>query len=92
MSKQIEYVVFRIGSNAANQPMCQRAAIGTVTASNPREASFAALEKFGSQCYNNQHLECRAYSRCGSEDRLTADCAQNATVEENAYWESLRPA
>lgn len=69
MSKQIEYVVFRVGSNAANQPMCQRAPIGRVTAENPRAASFAAGEKYGQECYNNQHLECLAASRTRREDR-----------------------
>ena len=54
------YHVYRIGSNAANQAMCQKNCIAILKAHNEEEAVELALqeEKDGKfTLYNNQHLE-----------------------------------
>ena len=54
------YHVYRIGSNAANQAMCQKNCITILKAHNEGEAVELALqeEKEGKfTLYNNQHLE-----------------------------------
>jgi len=58
MSKSTRtYVAFRIGSNSANQPMCQKMALGFIEASNRKQAEKLAGEEHGASCYGNQHLE-----------------------------------
>ena len=51
------YIVFRIGSNGANQPMQQEMALGTVEAKDRIKAGALAFEKYAKDCYSNQHLE-----------------------------------
>lgn len=53
------YIIFRIGSNGANQPMQQEMAIGVIEADNRTKAGTLAFEKYAKDCYANQHLEVR---------------------------------
>ena len=53
------YIVFRIGSNGANQPMQQEMALGKVEADNRTKACALAFEKYAKDCYSNQRLEVR---------------------------------
>lgn len=60
------YVIFRHGSNAANQSMTPVAPCCTIEAASSEEAKRLALDKV--TCYNNQHLEARPASRCKQAD------------------------
>lgn len=48
------YLIYRHGSNAANQSMTPVSAVGIVDAESPEEARRIAAENIN--CYNNQHL------------------------------------
>lgn len=59
------YVIFRHGSNAANQPMTPRALVAVVEDASA-DAAVAACEV---ECYNNQHLEAKLASRLTAAER-----------------------
>ncbi|MBW7866546.1 MAG: hypothetical protein H3C30_19295 [Candidatus Hydrogenedentes bacterium] len=61
-----EYLIYRHGSNAANQHMCQTATVAIVEARNQEEAKTLAAQKV--TVYNNQHLEAVPRSRARTED------------------------
>ena len=61
------YIVFRIGSNGANQPMQQEIAIGVIDAKNRKDALAIADDEYGHCCYNNQRLEVRSARTVSAE-------------------------
>jgi hypothetical protein len=64
MARSIEYAVYRVGSNAANQGMRERLLVDVITAAS-REAAKAECAV---HCYANQRLEAVPVSRVSSED------------------------
>jgi hypothetical protein len=66
----VQYLIYRHGSNSANQSMCQTAILGTVEAMNTAEAKTLAADRWS--CYNNQCFEARHWRKCSAEDRETA--------------------
>ena len=61
------FLVYRHGSNAANQSSIQTMAVMIVEAKSRAEAFRIAHEKVN--CYNNQHLELVAKSALNAEQR-----------------------
>jgi len=64
------YVIFRHGSNAANQSLCPVAIVATVEAKNRKEAK--ASEEYTdalASCYFNQFLELKPFSSLNSAER-----------------------
>lgn len=66
MNATRKFVVVRHGSNAANQPMTPRLAVGIVEAASEEDARKEAEEQFN--CYANQHLEILTEEEASSED------------------------
>lgn len=60
------YLIYRHGSNAANQSMTQTAVVCSVEAKSREEAERIASEKV--TVYNNQTLEARPASKCSKVD------------------------
>lgn len=60
MAREYTYLVYRRGSNAANQSMTPKMAVAIVTSASRKKAEVMANEFVN--CYNNQHLELVAYS------------------------------
>jgi hypothetical protein len=60
------YLVYRHGSNSANQSMCGVAPIGIYSASDPEDAKHQAMEHH--TVYNNQYLSVVEESEADPED------------------------
>lgn len=78
-------VVFRHGSNAANQSMRLVAPVFICEATDGAAAKSAA-EAAGVNCYNNQHLSWNFASRCKAADCQEAREATEALKQEAAAW------
>lgn len=65
------YVIFRHGSNAANQSMRQVKPVFACEAVDSDEAKQKARDA-GVDCYNNQFLSWKHASRCKAAERLEA--------------------
>ena len=72
-----QYVVYRHGSNSANQPMCNRMPIGIVEASDRHRALAKAKKELVVTIYNNQYLTVVPISRLSAADRYDAYVADN---------------
>lgn len=82
-----DYLVYRKGSNAANQPMeFGWVPVFCCEAKNRAEAVKLA-EEAGVTCYANQILEARPASRCPKSDRLSAWEETIYQAERMAAWE-----
>lgn len=77
----MKYVVYRVGSNAANQHLIQRLPVGIVEVkSKPSDpiyenyltACVRGEELPGAGCYPNQHIECVPLTRTSHADREAA--------------------
>ena len=70
MSRRVDYLIYRHGSNAFNQSMTQAMAVAIVNdAPNETEARRFAGESIpAASCYNNQHLEAVPVSRAKRVD------------------------
>jgi protein-disulfide isomerase-like protein with CxxC motif len=90
--KKHEYLILRYGSNAANQHLCNRAAVAIVEAVSQAEArakayagDVIASESYGYDgqptltVYNNQHLEAipRSKARASEWDAVLEADARN---------------
>lgn len=64
------YVVYRHGSNAANQSLCNKRIVGTVTAGNRGEACRLMARKVTVYC--NQWLSAVPASRLGEAEKRIA--------------------
>lgn len=84
------YVIYRTGSNAANQHMRHKEPVLIVDAANPEEAKAKAAELVS--CYANQHLGAVPASRVSKADRETtptvAELEANHAAEFGAWAES----
>lgn len=58
-----QYIVFRHGSNSANQPMSAKKAVGTWSALSRDEA--VRIASYVVTVYSNQRLTAEPYSRAG---------------------------
>lgn len=79
------YVVYRHGSNAANQSLCNKRIVGTVTAGNRGEACRLMARKV--TVYRNQHLEAVPFSQLGKTDQRIA---YERDLENQAWDEQAR--
>jgi len=64
------YVIYRHGSNAANQSACPKMIVGTIRAASRAEACNRMYDKV--TVYNNQWLSAVPYSRLGKKDQRIA--------------------
>jgi len=71
-TKLHDYIVYRHGSNAANQSMTASSPVYCVEARNPAEALKLARESGEFTVYNNQHLSVKASTRVTAEERQIA--------------------
>lgn len=90
MGKKTLYVIYRIGSNAANQSFCHSCAVGQIES----ETREAATDSFRSQyptctVYPNQFLRAVPYSRCPAADRREIDEVQASLEADEQYFASL---
>lgn len=76
----VKYIVRRLGSNQANQPMCDCAVVAVLDAKNGDHAKQAALEH--NTVYANQYLTVIAWSRA---NKATRDEAAELTILVTAY-------
>lgn len=77
------YVVYRHGSNAANQSMCNRTIVGTIKAGSRAEACRLMSDEV--TVYNNQWLSAVPFSRLGkAEQRLAAE--RDEWLEAEREW------
>ena len=70
-----KYVVYRLGSNAANQSFCNRAPVAVVEAETWRQAVDLAERTLPWSvvgCWNNQTLTAEPFSKCSRADRDNA--------------------
>ena len=65
-----KYAIYRHGSNAANQSLCNKMIVGTVTATSREEACELMRDKV--TVYNNQWLTAVPFSRLGKKDQRRA--------------------
>lgn len=76
MMKTTEYVIYRHGSNGANQPMTQTMPIGIYDGAGKTAAERRAdaIEKAASEqtIYNNQWLDAIPSARVGAEEKDNA--------------------
>jgi hypothetical protein len=76
------YAVYRYGSNAANQSMCNKMVVGTIEAASRAEACRLMSDKV--TVYRNQHLEAVPASKLGkAEQRIAAE--RDAWLESEGY-------
>ena len=85
------YLVVRVGSNAANQPMTHRDPVGIFdgrgnTAAIRRADAVAQAETSGVVVYANQTLIARPSARAAREDIWAAEEAQ-AVRDESRKWD-----
>ena len=73
------YIIYRRGSNAANQSLCDRAVVGIVEARGAENAVATAHAELGVTCYANQHLTAKLWSRASNVDREEADPGRPVT-------------
>ena len=64
------YAVYRHGSNAANQSLCNKMIVGTIQAGSREEACELMRDKV--TVYNNQWLSAVPFSRLGKKDQWRA--------------------
>jgi hypothetical protein len=77
------YAVYRHGSNAANQSLCNKRIVGTVTATSREEACKLMAGRV--TVYRNQWLSAVPFSRLGkAEQRLAAE--RDEWLEAEREW------
>lgn len=81
------FVIFRHGSNAANQSMTQTMPVAIIEANNRDEAKQIALDTV--KLYANQYLEARFASRCKRSEIEEAQQVMEARQEHLAHINDL---
>ena len=81
------YAIYRHGSNAANQSLCNKMIVGTITATNRKEA----CERMASRVtvYNNQWLTAVPFSRLGKKDQMIALEQDMYNDVESEFWKEI---
>lgn len=64
------YIIYRHGSNAANQSMTQTMVLGSIDAASKKDAIGQAAARY--TCYVNQRFEAKPISRCSKADQQWA--------------------
>ena len=82
-----KYAIYRHGSNAANQSACPKMIVGTITATNRKEA----CERMASRVtvYNNQWLSAIPFSRLGKKDQMIALERDMYNDVESEFWKEI---
>ena len=83
MPKYTKYAIYRHGSNSANQSMCPKMLVGTIEATNRKEACKLMSDKV--TVYRNQWLSAVPLSRLGKKDQVIA--AERDI--ENEFWDEV---
>ena len=78
------YIIFRTGSNAANQSMTAVAAVGIQEATSALAALADARKRIN--CYANQWLDAKPSVRCKQADREAAREAEEARSTAATNW------
>jgi len=87
--KSYVYAVYRHGANAANQSMCNKRIVGTVTATSREEACRIMGDKV--TVYRNQWLSAVPASKLGkAEQRIAAERDAWLEAEREAWLEVER--
>ena len=81
------YVVYRHGSNAANQHMCNKMIVGTIEAANRKEACKLMHDRV--TVYNNQWLSAVPFSRLGKKDQMIAAERDLDSQIEKEFWDEV---
>lgn len=68
------YVVYRHGSNAANQSGLQKMVVGAIEASNADSACYLMQDR--ATCFNNQYLSAKAWNSASRADCLSASLVE----------------
>lgn len=67
--RQTEYLIYRHGSNGANQSLCNKAPVAIIVARSRREAlEKVATERPDITVYNNQFLTATPQSHANADD------------------------
>jgi len=82
-----KYVIYRHGSNAANQHMCNKMIVGTIEAHNREEACRLMSDKV--TVYRNQWLLAVPLSRLGKKDQMIAAERDLYSQIENEFWDDV---
>ena len=80
------YVIYRHGSNSANQSMCDKAVVGLLEAKSKKDALARAEQELHLTVYNNQYLSAVAWSKAQAGDREAAedlDSIESALLKPN---------
>jgi hypothetical protein len=70
------YVIYRYGSNAANQPLTPKAAVGLEVADSAEAATRQAAKRI--PYYNNQYMYAVPAEDCTLADQAEAQAAEEA--------------
>ena len=68
MNKSNKFLVYRHGSNLANQHMCNKMPVAIVEAGDHGEACEKALEEENVSCYANQYLTAVPENKADPDD------------------------
>jgi hypothetical protein len=67
-----QYIIYRSGSNSANQPLCNLTVVCQVEAKSQTTAIKTAKKDYSISVYANQSLEAVPASRCSKSDCQSA--------------------
>ena len=81
------YVVYRHGSNAANQHMCNKIIVGTIEAANRKEACKLMHDRV--TVYNNQWLSAIPFSRLSRTQQQIALERDMYNDVESEFWDDV---
>jgi len=81
------YAVYRYGSNAANQSLCNKRIVGTIKAGSSEEACELMASRV--TVYRNQHLEAVPFSRLGKKDQQLARERDIDNQIDNEAWDEV---
>jgi len=82
-----KYAIYRHGSNAANQSLCNKMIVGTIQAGSREEACELMRDKV--TVYNNQWLSAVPFSRLGKKDQMIALEQDRYNDVESEFWKEI---
>ena len=82
-----KYVIYRHGSNAANQHMCNKMIVGTIEAANRKEACKLMHDRV--MVYNNQWLSAIPFSRLSRAQQQIALERDMYNDVESEFWDDV---
>ena len=87
MPRYTKYAIYRHGSNAANQSMCPKMLVGTIEATNRKEACKLMHDRV--TVYNNQWLSAIPFSRLSRAQQQIALERDMYNDVENEFWDDV---